>query len=217
MSQARITELCEVYESDEEVIELMRKALERCGAGHQHLLLDDTDTGSETKTSPTNGTTSSGNSIDTAVTSTHNQLGQVWDRVRLRIQPFGGGLQSMRDGISHNDTSNLDQESGQRAKHYNGSLPIHRDTWGSNIRKQLNWWAPLVPVAPERTLLLFPEYFYQPVPNTSEFWDFQQMKQHREMGKPYPQLPVYSGDEAQFRREHGGLVSMVTITALSLP
>lgn len=56
------------------------------------------------------------------------------------------------------------------------TLSPHRDTWGSNIMSQINWWAPVLPVTPEKTLLLYPAYFRHPVANTSDGWDYKKLK-----------------------------------------
>jgi hypothetical protein len=73
-----------------------------------------------------------------------------WDRLLLRILPHGdthaGGLAS-RAGI-------------------------HRDTWGSNLYQQTNWWAPIYALTPERTIVFYPDYWSQPVENTSASWSY---------------------------------------------
>lgn len=69
-------------------------------------------------------------------------------------------------------------------------LPPHRDTWGSNIAAQTNWWAPLYATTPERTLALYPGYFQRFVPNNSAGWDFQAMVRAQKTGDAYPRLPT---------------------------
>lgn len=74
-------------------------------------------------------------------------------------------------------------------------LGAHRDTWGSNIMAQTNWWAPVYPVAPERTIALFPNWFDRPVSNDSAGWDFRELLRcMREQGPEpdYPLLPLAS-------------------------
>lgn len=68
-------------------------------------------------------------------------------------------------------------------------LQAHRDTWGSNVMQQINWWAPVYPVAADRTMALYPRYWDKPIANTSAGWDFEALKTR---GKPYPRLPVAS-------------------------
>ena len=65
-------------------------------------------------------------------------------------------------------------------------LPPHRDSWGSNLMTQLNWWAPLFPVEPGATMEIWPGYFDRPVPNSSAEWDIEAL---RAAGGSYPLLP----------------------------
>lgn len=51
-------------------------------------------------------------------------------------------------------------------------LPVHRDSWGSGIMCQINWWAPLYRLHETRTMLIWPEGFNQPIANTTEEWDY---------------------------------------------
>ena len=65
-------------------------------------------------------------------------------------------------------------------------LPPHRDSWGSNIMTQLNWWAPVFPVEPGATMEIWPGYFDRPVPNSSADWNIDLL---RAAGGDYPLLP----------------------------
>lgn len=73
------------------------------------------------------------------------------DRLILRVQP-PSGVHAARETVQ---------------------LPAHRDNWGSGVPQQLNWWMPVFPVEPDRTLWLFPSLFDQAVPNDSGAWDFE--------------------------------------------
>jgi hypothetical protein len=91
------------------------------------------------------------------------------DRLRLRIQTSDGDL----------DT------------HRSMTLPPHRDTWGSNVMAQVNWWAPLWPVDEGRTVAMWPDRFAETVPNTSAAWDLEELVRRRRAGdESYPLLPV---------------------------
>lgn len=74
-------------------------------------------------------------------------------------------------------------------------LRAHRDTWGSNLPAQINWWAPLYDTTPERTLAIFPGLFTQAIKNNSAGWDFQEMvkayRSNNSLG--YPLLPTATG------------------------
>lgn len=91
------------------------------------------------------------------------------DRFKLRIQPpSDAGLQ-----------------------HPLAGLPPHRDTWGSNVYQQINLWAPIHPLAPERTLALYPAKWAEPVANTSAEWDLHELRRLAQAGRrgDYPPLP----------------------------
>ena len=101
-----------------------------------------------------------------------------WDRLRLRVQHSGDPIDN------YNDTTTFG------AGKYSSTLPIHRDTWGSQISQQLNWWMPLKPLQKECTLLIYPSYFNVPVPNLSKTWSLKELKKARKNKQPYPQLPT---------------------------
>jgi hypothetical protein len=44
---------------------------------------------------------------------------------------------------------------------------FHRDTWGTNLYAQVNWWAPVYPITAGRTVALYPTLWSRPVANTS--------------------------------------------------
>ena len=88
------------------------------------------------------------------------------DRLRLRVVPSRAGMRSR--------TSR--------------PLEPHRDSWGSGIMAQINWWLPLYPLAPARTMLIWPGRFDRPVDNTSAEWDYDTLMRQRV--SDYPLLPV---------------------------
>ena len=88
------------------------------------------------------------------------------DRIRLRAVPS-------RDDIDHPRLQ---------------VLPPHRDTWGSGIAAQVNWWLPLYPLSDTRTMLLWPAAFRHPVANDSANWSFDAFRRSGSAG--YPLLPV---------------------------
>jgi hypothetical protein len=97
------------------------------------------------------------------------------DRMRLRIQVSDGDLDGRRPM----------------------TLPPHRDTWGSNVMAQVNWWAPLWPLDPGRTVIFWPALFARAVPNTSAGWDYEALIASRRRGETgYPLLPRASAPEA---------------------
>ena len=60
------------------------------------------------------------------------------------------------------------------------TVRFHRDTWGTNLYAQVNWWAPVYPLGPGRTMALYPALWSRPLRNTSATFDFEAvLKQSR--------------------------------------
>lgn len=71
-----------------------------------------------------------------------------------------------------------------------GIVGFHRDTWGSNLLAQTNWWSPLRPLTEERTIAFYPEYWSKPIANTSAEWDLAAIRERRRAGLPLGDLPL---------------------------
>ncbi len=79
----------------------------------------------------------------------------------------------------------------------------HRDSWGSNIQSQQNWWAPLYPLEPERSITFYPDYWQQPLANNTAQWrfaDYLQSRKHtaaeRQVAYPSAPQPTETVDES---------------------
>ena len=97
-------------------------------------------------------------------------LDSYWDPLQLRVVPARTSHQARRIW----------------------PLPPHRDNWGSNIPQQINWWTPLYPVAADRSIVFYPDFWDAPLANSSADWDFEVLKQLMAEGRgdSYPVLPV---------------------------
>jgi hypothetical protein len=51
------------------------------------------------------------------------------------------------------------------------TVGFHRDTWGTNLAAQVNWWAPVWPISAERTFAIYPRLWDVPIPNNSADFD----------------------------------------------
>jgi hypothetical protein len=112
-----------------------------------------------------------------------------WDKLHLRVLP--SGPPSSRRPIR--------------------SLPPHRDTWGSNLMAQINWWAPIYSLTPDRGLALYPDYWDVSIANSSPQWDFNELLRRRAAGETYPQLPLPTepidrGNELRLAPEPGDML-----------
>jgi hypothetical protein len=79
------------------------------------------------------------------------------DRLRLRFQV-------------HSDPGNAVPRAVSMA-----TVEFHRDTWGTNLAPQINWWAPVWPITAGRTFAIYPELWDQPVPNNSAEFDLAEV------------------------------------------
>lgn len=90
-------------------------------------------------------------------------------------------------------------------------LGRHRDTWGSNVYAQTNWWAPIYPITSERGLAFFPDYWSRPLANNSACWDLHDIRARRRAGEPValvpqPTEPVDDRSELRVAIEPGDLL-----------
>ena len=66
---------------------------------------------------------------------------------------------------------------------FRGSIGHHRDTWGSNIQHQINWWSPIYPISDSNTLTFYPLYWSAPVVNTTADWSFEAFRKARQQAQ----------------------------------
>lgn len=121
------------------------------------------------------------------------------DRLRLRFQtPHPAGSRRSRPAIT-------------------APLPVHRDTWGSNLYAQVNWWMPVYPLAAGRTMALYPRWWERPAANTSAHFDLpavvERNRAARREGKvvadliPRLRRPLPEGDARPVLIEPGSVLA----------
>ncbi len=96
-----------------------------------------------------------------------------WDWLYLRVSPHG------------------EEHSGRRT----AKLGFHRDTWSSNVYAQTNWWAPIYPISPGRTMAFYGEYWGKTLKNTSGEWDLEEIRAGRSNAPLVPE-PAEAVDTA---------------------
>jgi len=79
------------------------------------------------------------------------------DRLRLRFQPPVASERIQAGGVMRS------------------TVPFHRDTWGTNLYAQINWWAPVYPISEQRTMALYPALWDRAVRNNSASYDLQSL------------------------------------------
>ncbi|MDR7222809.1 hypothetical protein [Aminobacter aminovorans] len=62
------------------------------------------------------------------------------------------------------------------------TIAFHRDTWGSNLYAQTNWWAPVYDIDAGRTFAIYPSLWDRPVANTSADFDLAALLERSKAG-----------------------------------
>lgn len=75
-----------------------------------------------------------------------------------------------------------DREANVPRHRATSTLAFHRDTWGSNMYAQVNWWAPVYEIDAGRTMAIYPELWSRPVPNTTPQFDLAQIIERSRAG-----------------------------------
>jgi len=97
-----------------------------------------------------------------------------WDHFPLRAVPHGGTHKGGRCGW----------------------VDVHRDSWGASIDAQLNWWAPIYLLTPERSMAFYPDYWQRPLANDTATWSIDEYIRQRnllpnkERKVPYSSVPL---------------------------
>ena len=141
------------------------------------------------------------------------------DRLLIRFQP-----PVPEDGEPHRARSTA-------------TVGFHRDSWGTNLYAQVNWWAPVWPITAGRTFAFLPALFDQPIPNDSADFDLAEVMARRRSGTassdrgrmaPRPLAPIdpaqgtpvliNPGEIIAFSAQHAhvGVVNRTGLTRISL-
>ena len=105
-------------------------------------------------------------------------------------------------------------------KDYNGAeygeIGQHRDTWGSNIYSQINWWAPIYELEEDRTIAVYPDYWDKPIANNTDTWShLEYIKKRKETpaerevsypSAPSPQVEVNASNMIKVMLEPGDVL-----------
>ncbi len=108
------------------------------------------------------------------------------DRLRLRASP--------------------PQHSTPGHPYFRTSTPIHRDSWGSAILSQINWWFPIFPLHRDRTLAIYPAHWSTGVANDARGWDRKRAGKEGTPRLPTAQGPIDDRDQIRVTVTPGTLV-----------
>ena len=99
-----------------------------------------------------------------------------WDQFRVRVAPA-------QNKFSYREASRINS---------------HRDTWGTNIHQQINWWAPISSISETNTMIFYPDYFSKAVKNSTSTWDLNTYLENRKREDfSYPSAPQLLEDLPQ--------------------
>jgi hypothetical protein len=62
------------------------------------------------------------------------------------------------------------------------TIAFHRDTWGSNLYAQINWWAPVYPISSGRTFAMYPTLWKTSLQNSSSSFDMAAVLERSKTG-----------------------------------
>jgi hypothetical protein len=65
---------------------------------------------------------------------------------------------------------------------FTSTVAFHRDTWGSNLYAQVNWWAPVWPITAGRTVAIYPGLWRRPLANTTRSFDLAALLERSRTG-----------------------------------
>ncbi len=99
-----------------------------------------------------------------------------WDQFRVRVAPA-------QNRFNYREASRIG---------------THRDTWGTNIHQQINWWAPISSINETNTMIFYPKFFSKPVKNSTSSWSLNTYLEHRKREDfSYPSAPQLLEDMPQ--------------------
>jgi len=96
------------------------------------------------------------------------------------------------------------------------TVGFHRDTWGTNLPAQVNWWAPVWPITEKRTFAIHPALWDVPIENNSAGFDLADVMQRLRTAPetlgpgqlaPLPLRPVDADDGVPVVIEPGEIIA----------
>jgi hypothetical protein len=80
-----------------------------------------------------------------------------------------------RDRLMLRFQAHTDPEATPTWSRSTATVGFHRDTWGTNLSAQINWWAPVWPITAGRTFAIHPDLWDVAIPNNSADFDLAQV------------------------------------------
>jgi hypothetical protein len=84
---------------------------------------------------------------------------------------------------------------------------LHRDTWGSNIFSQINFWFPIHNTSEFNSIYIVPSYFKKKIKNNSKNWSFEKYKKKKKYySVPYTNQIINDKDKLYFSLKKGSII-----------
>jgi hypothetical protein len=80
-----------------------------------------------------------------------------------------------RDRLMLRFQAHTDPESAPTWSRSTATVGFHRDTWGTNLSAQINWWAPVWPITAGRTFAIYPQLWDVAIANNSADFDLAEV------------------------------------------
>jgi hypothetical protein len=80
-----------------------------------------------------------------------------------------------RDRLMLRFQAHTDPEATRTWSRSTATVGFHRDTWGTNLSAQINWWAPVWPITAGRTFAIYPDLWAATIANNSADFDLAQV------------------------------------------
>jgi hypothetical protein len=80
-----------------------------------------------------------------------------------------------RDRLMLRFQAHTEPESTPTWSRSTATVGFHRDTWGTNLSAQINWWAPVWPISAGRTFAIYPALWDVAIANNSADFDLAQV------------------------------------------
>ena len=96
------------------------------------------------------------------------------------------------------------------------TVGFHRDSWGTNLPAQVNWWAPVWPITAGRTFAIYPKLWDVRVPNDSADFDLAEVMERVRTAPqdlkpgalaPSPTVPIDAAGGAPVLLEPGEIIA----------
>lgn len=89
---------------------------------------------------------------------------EVMEHIKSFIEEIG---QAPQDYIFHQPRIRIIPEYEYLHAGISYAYKAHRDTWYGGVNSQINLWMPILPIEPNQTMWIAPDYFSKPVQNSS--------------------------------------------------